>query len=71
MCFHKDFHDSKLESANSFLGLIFLEVPRGWEVRVSDRLHWYFNGSGKFNLNSIRLFMVPMYLHSLGRVFGG
>ena len=33
MCFHKDFHDLKLESTNSFLGLIFSEVPRGWEVK--------------------------------------
>lgn len=49
MRFHKDFHDSKLESVNSFLGLIFLEVPRGEGI---DRLRWCFNGSCKFDLHS-------------------
>lgn len=47
MKFLRDFHDWELESATSFLELIYSHLPRG---NGCDKPNWQLNGSGVFDV---------------------
>lgn len=49
MCFLRDFHDWELDSVNSFLDLLYSQMPRGLG---DDRLRWCLNRSGIFDARS-------------------
>ena len=60
--FHRDFHESELEDAYSFLECIQPWILKGGG---SDTSHWCLKGNGKFDTKSYGSLFVGLYVSDL------